>query len=861
MIGVVTIGDIKLGTPINDDGDIEGGEFLLAPDKLRLPDGLYDDNWKPLRIKNTPVKRKLIHPRIKSLGYLSDAQMKAIGAGQTPGVPFQGPSGAWFVVRTSDNRVVRAKNPNAAGGGTPAPTPSPTPSPVAIPASATASSLVNKLTSGTPLTATEMSSLPAQLMTMKGAALIQLKRTLNVTAQGGKNSSWAKPVLIAAIVKYAQTLSNAPTPTPLPSVSTPAPAAATPAQNVNNAILKLTNSVALSQAELAQARQDIHQMSDSELDQALQVVLTPSQQRMLPIRNMSTATKQMILDQEILNQQNALPPPATPIAIPNKPGTTGRTPAQNVSPKSKYPMRRSGPATSGKSDRDYRDDLVHAELQKMNIDPANATWSDKMQILSNLQAANLVDSSVDSSNIDIAVTSLISQLATTIIPPLSLYSHGNKRGKNPLAPDGMRPKLSTDQQVAVQNYTGTAYRDLNKSLRDHGTATPRTQKMHQDLQAAFAKTPVLSTPVPLKRAIMLDPAGLAALLSSLQASETAGTPVTFNGYHSCTTKSTTNPNWPDNVIFDIDAIHGLDVKPYSHCPQAEEVILAHDAEFTVAGVTQDPYSGKWHVKLTQLPPAVAGKPPKVKPIKSKWSYLLNSGTTTPATTTPHTTPTDFPSDWTTSKAVQDAITGAKSHTFVTGTGSGHNDTALDDLLVESGRAEKPKIVDKASIDTLQQQGWTVFYRGVSSPQYTKQFRDGSLYNGSGYYGNGTYSHSTEYHKGLSRYAGPGDTGDTGALGAAKGYGSHVLRYAMPPTAKIAKISDMKKEVAKAQAQLKKDYRAGKIKDATQYRKMNDLIADPGRMAALLNYDAIDAETSGYFVILNRSILQVEDKDQ
>lgn len=176
---------------------------------------------------------------------------------------------------------------------------------------------------------------------------------------------------------------------------------------------------------------------------------------------------------------------------------------------------------------------------------------------------------------------------------------------------------------------------------------------------------------------------------------------------------------------------------------------------------------------------------------------------------------------------------------------------LTEILKEFGRAKKPKVLDRAGIDDLKKKGWTILYRGVREKKFTEQFRSGPPYSGSGYFGNGTCAQKV-------MRAGP--AGEEAAKKEAKLYGAHVIRIALPPKAKVVNYSQLRQDIAAYQTALRNDRARGAIAK-TDFDTLIALTDDPGRFAALHHYDAIQASASGYFVLLNRTILAVEDKDQ
>jgi hypothetical protein len=159
--------------------------------------------------------------------------------------------------------------------------------------------------------------------------------------------------------------------------------------------------------------------------------------------------------------------------------------------------------------------------------------------------------------------------------------------------------------------------------------------------------------------------------------------------------------------------------------------------------------------------------------------------------------------------------------------------------------------DRAKMDELKKQGWTMYYRGVRGKKYTEQFRTGPLCSGSGYFGNGTYA---------QKVMKPGPEGEEAAKRVARAYGPDVVRIALPPTARVIPVAQLRQELSAYQQALRNEHASGAITKAA-FDTLEALTRDLGRFAALHNYDAIEATADGYFVLLNRTILAVEDKDQ
>ena len=104
----------------NPDGDFFESVAWVHPDDMENHN-LRSELVEDLRNVRTAVKSLMPLIRIKAfpnsqkpveqIPEKQSPQPFPQGQGQQPGVPFQGPSGRWFVVRESDNQVVPAKNP------------------------------------------------------------------------------------------------------------------------------------------------------------------------------------------------------------------------------------------------------------------------------------------------------------------------------------------------------------------------------------------------------------------------------------------------------------------------------------------------------------------------------------------------------------------------------------------------------------------------------------------------------------------------------------------------------------------------------------------------------------------------------
>lgn len=183
------------------------------------------------------------------------------------------------------------------------------------------------------------------------------------------------------------------------------------------------------------------------------------------------------------------------------------------------------------------------------------------------------------------------------------------------------------------------------------------------------------------------------------------------------------------------------------------------------------------------------------------------------------------------------------------------DTVLHVIQEMRGFNNKPAVVNKSDFDTLMSQGNHIeMLRGITDippssqhsysvltpKQMADQFKTGDHFPGHGMYGVGTYADAT---KGSNNVA----------SGTYSGYSNRgeVIRIAMPKSAKIVKYSELKRSVSGHPD----DYTVPSGKSKGDYWK--------GIHAALAGYDAIEVDDSyngnSYYVLLNRSILTVQDK--
>lgn len=180
------------------------------------------------------------------------------------------------------------------------------------------------------------------------------------------------------------------------------------------------------------------------------------------------------------------------------------------------------------------------------------------------------------------------------------------------------------------------------------------------------------------------------------------------------------------------------------------------------------------------------------------------------------------------------------------------DAVLHAVQEMHGFNEKPSVVNKTDFDALMAKGDHIeLLRGIASRppsshhaqttltprEMAEQFKTGDHFPGHGMFGVGTYADSTKGHRNVA--AGSYSSGGT------------IMRIALPKNAKIVKFTELKSVVNSYPS----GYEAPSGKSETDYWR--------GIHAALAGYDAIhvdgDGYGKGYYVILNRGILTVQDK--
>lgn len=183
------------------------------------------------------------------------------------------------------------------------------------------------------------------------------------------------------------------------------------------------------------------------------------------------------------------------------------------------------------------------------------------------------------------------------------------------------------------------------------------------------------------------------------------------------------------------------------------------------------------------------------------------------------------------------------------------DRILAEIIKQRGFDAKPELVDSLPSDSNR------MGRAVSERKFAEQFLTGDYFAGKGQFGNGTYFIQTSDSSRLD--------------GVVSIYGDHRVTAALKSNARVTSLPELESEVKRLVDDAESDAQtllgqmidylgrgdvAGFERDYGRAQRRVELLRDPGRVAALLNYDAIVVtpdrpETE--VVVLNRGAIQAE----
>lgn len=183
------------------------------------------------------------------------------------------------------------------------------------------------------------------------------------------------------------------------------------------------------------------------------------------------------------------------------------------------------------------------------------------------------------------------------------------------------------------------------------------------------------------------------------------------------------------------------------------------------------------------------------------------------------------------------------------------DRILAEIIKQRGFDAKPTLVDSLPAGSIP------MGRAVTERQFAEQFLTGDNFAGKGQFGNGTY---------FLQSSDPGNLDKTLPL-----YGDHQIRAALKPGARTVTRAELEAEMkalideaeqnekdvyGKAIEYIQRGDMNGFQRDYGRAQRRTQLLRDPGRVAALLGYDAIfvtPGQGDTEVVVLNRGALQAE----
>ncbi|WP_298833980.1 phage minor capsid protein [uncultured Planococcus sp.] len=188
-------------------------------------------------------------------------------------------------------------------------------------------------------------------------------------------------------------------------------------------------------------------------------------------------------------------------------------------------------------------------------------------------------------------------------------------------------------------------------------------------------------------------------------------------------------------------------------------------------------------------------------------------------------------------------------------GEGGEDEVMKSILREQGFDGPGKIVSASALDKQIKGGDIELYRGVSSNAHAKDFREGELFSGLGTYGNGVYT----AYGGLDTATGKRNNDGFGVAVDYAGEKGTIMRMSLASESRVVKYDNLVGEVMDYEDDVNdRIKKAKRPEDKANLESEKLLMSDYGRFAAVQGYDAIDVPGQKYMVVLNRTVLNIQD---
>jgi hypothetical protein len=199
-------------------------------------------------------------------------------------------------------------------------------------------------------------------------------------------------------------------------------------------------------------------------------------------------------------------------------------------------------------------------------------------------------------------------------------------------PDETRPDIDDETAQYLNNYSWGYDGPMNAALRNTWEPPPgmfggnREGKPDKDgpemfakMREAFADAPTFGPPpITVHRGIRELPNEIRdRLMAAAEHAMENGLTIAMGGFVSTATRSSASFDGP--LKFQIDAIHGLDLKPYSHFPGERELLLNHGCQYRVKNVIR---GREYHtIHLEQVTNGTEPPPPEMIALDGKERVL------------------------------------------------------------------------------------------------------------------------------------------------------------------------------------------------------------------------------------------------
>lgn len=155
-------------------------------------------------------------------------------------------------------------------------------------------------------------------------------------------------------------------------------------------------------------------------------------------------------------------------------------------------------------------------------------------------------------------------------------------------PGSTATPLSRTDITALDEYTGTAYREINESLRGNEAMASDTNQRAAAISEALSKLP--DQPGPVFRGTSLSPEQIARYVPGAMRSEAGFT----------STTSDSKAAFPGSTLFLVISKHGKDVSPYSKYPSESEILFDKGTDFLVTSNFYSPQERKQVIIMMEV---------------------------------------------------------------------------------------------------------------------------------------------------------------------------------------------------------------------------------------------------------------------